>query len=93
MLKRWFLYGLKEIGWIQVTEFSAQFFDVKNKRDRTFGGIPRSSKWISIFHTKQLNAIVSYCIFLLSFIAIEILYRPAVVFENCSPFYQNSLNF
>lgn len=30
------------MGWIQVTEFSAQFFYVK--QNKTFGGIPRSSK-------------------------------------------------
>lgn len=46
-----------------------------------------------VFRTKQLNVIVSYCLFLLSVISIKTHYRPAAVLENCSPFYQNSFNF
>lgn len=46
-----------------------------------------------VFRTKQLNEIVSYCLFLLSVISIKTHYRPAAVLENCSPFYQNSFNF
>lgn len=45
------------------------------------------------FRTKQLNEIVSYCLFLFSVISIKTHYRPAAVLENCSPFYQNSFNF